>query len=530
MSGRRCTSTRHGDDGPGARLALLAAVAAVFAFPLPVAADVPRPNVVFILADDLGYGDLGAYGATDIATTHIDRLAREGVRFTDFYAVGNTCSPSRAALMTGRYPPRSGVNAVLFHDTPEGLPASELTIPELLRDAGYRTAMVGKWHLGVTDEFMPMNHGFTEFFGVPHSNDEKNFFVYDGRRRIPEAVDQSRLTRRYTDRALEFLDRAAQGDAPFFLYVAYNAPHVPLYPSAAFAGRSHRGTYGDVVEEMDASVGEILAKLAALGLDRNTLVIFTSDNGPWLAMRDWGGSAGGLRGGKTSTFEGGHRVPAIARWPERIAAGTVIRGVADMMDWLPTLVELGGARLPHDRAIDGRSLTGALQGRGEREARPFFYLRIRFPLADQHHQVGAVRDGRWKLKLAQRGYPRLLEPLMRSELYRHGLLLFDLEADPGEQHDVAAEHPEVVARLANAIEAFDASLSPAPPVLIGAAPYDHLGWEKLWRGVAAGFAVMLGALALLLVAGVWALRWVRRRWRSSGARNAPPSARERAAG
>jgi arylsulfatase A-like enzyme len=478
-----------------------------------VAADAPRPNVVFILADDLGYGDLSSYGSTAISTPNIDRLAKEGMHFASFYSAGNTCSPSRAALMTGRYPPRSGVNAVLFHDTPEGLPQSELTIAELLRDAGYRTAMIGKWHLGNTPEFMPLNHGFSEFFGVAHSNDEANFFVYDGARRIPEDVDQTQLVRRYTDRALEFLGRAAKEGGPFFLYVAYNAPHVPLYPSAAFAGRSRGGTYGDVVEEMDASIGELLAKLTELGIERETLVIFSSDNGPWLAMRDWGGSAGPLRSGKTSTFEGGHRVPAVARWPARIPAGAQVRGVANMMDWLPTLVELGGAKLPSDRVIDGRSLTAVLQGSGERERTPFFYMRLRFPLADQHHQIGAVRDGRWKLKLPQRGYPQLLEPLARAELFRHGLMLFDLEADPGEQNDVSAAHPDVVERLSKEIESFDASLSPAQPVRISAAPYDHTGWGSLWRGVGAAALAAFAALALLLYASSRAIRWLIRRRR-----------------
>jgi arylsulfatase A-like enzyme len=473
---------------------------AAFALVLPVhaAASAPRPNIVLILADDLGYGDLGSYGAADLATPNIDRLAREGLRFTDFYAVGNTCSPSRAALMTGRYPPRSGVNAVLFHDTPEGLPAGELTLAELLRDAGYRTGMIGKWHLGATDEFMPMQHGFTEFFGVPHSNDEKNFFVYDGARRLPEPVDQSRLIRRYTDRALVFLEQAAEDERPFFLYVAHNAPHIPLHPGAGFAGRSRRGTFGDVVEELDASVGELIAKLGELGIERETLVVFTSDNGPWLAMRDWGGSAGGLRGGKTSTFEGGHRVPALARWPGRIPGGREARDPANMMDWLPTLVELAGARLPDDRTIDGRSLVGVLQGSGEREATPFFYLRLRLPFGDQHAEVGAVRDGRWKLKRPQRGYPEILEPLARTELFGHGLMLFDLDADRSEQRDVAGEHPEVVARLEAEIRDFEASLDPAPPVLVGAAPRDSLGWERMARGVAAAGAVATGALVLLL--------------------------------
>jgi len=490
---------------------LLAAVCAAAALPTHAIADAPRPNIVFILADDLGYGDLSSYEATDIKTPNVDRLAREGVRFTDFYSAANTCSPARAALMTGRYPPRSGINAVLFHDSPDGLPDSEVTIPELLRDAGYRTAMIGKWHLGNLDEYMPWNHGFMEFFGVANSNDEANFFVYDGSRRLPEAVDQSQLIRRYTDRALEFLTHAAHRDEPFFLYLAYNAPHVPLYPGAGFAGRSQRGTYGDVVEELDASVGEVLGKLAELGIERETLVIFTSDNGPWLAMRDWGGRAGGLRGGKTSIFEGGHRVPALARWPGHIPPETTTRGIADMMDWLPTLVELAGARLPDDRAIDGRSLVGALEGTGARDATPFFYLRLRFPFGDQHHEVGAVRDGQWKLVLPQRGYPPVLEPLAKAELYWHGLLLFDLDADPGEQHDVAAQHPDVVARLSKEIDAFNAALSPEVPARVLAAPYDHTGWEKLWRGVALAGVVAFGSLALLLFVAIRALRWWRRR-------------------
>jgi arylsulfatase A-like enzyme len=480
------------------------------------AAQAPRPNVVLILADDLGYGDLGSYGNTAIATPSLDRLAREGVRFTQFYAAANTCSPSRAALLTGRYPPRSGVNAVLFHDTPEGLPHGELTIAELLRDAGYRTAMVGKWHLGVTDEFMPLSHGFDEFFGVPHSNDEKNFFVHDGRRRIAEPVEQALLTRRYTDRALDFLDRAGRDGRPFFLFLSYTAPHIPLYPHPDFAGRSRAGTYGDVVEEMDASIGEVLAKLVELGIDRRTLVIFTSDNGPWLVMRDWGGSAGGLRGGKTSTFEGGHRVPALARWPDGIPPGRESTEVATMMDWLPTLLELAGARLPDDRPIDGRSLAGVLGGTGARAATPFFYLRIRFPYGDQRHQVGAVRDGRWKLQLPRRGYPPLLEPIMKTELYWHGTMLFDLEADPGEQRDVAADHPDVVARLAAAIDDFNAALAPAAPVRIDAAPHDHTGWEKLWRGVAIAGIVVFASLAVAIALAVATIRRLRRRRLATG--------------
>jgi arylsulfatase len=395
------------------------------------------------------------------------------------------------------------------------LPQDESTIPELLRDAGYRTAMIGKWHLGNADEFMPWNHGFTEFFGVPHSNDEQNFFVWDGRRRLPETVDQVRLIRRYTDRALEFLTSAAKDGAPFFLYVAHNAPHIPLYPSERFRGRSRRGTYGDVVEELDASIGELMARLVELGLDRNTLVVFTSDNGPWLAMRDWGGSAGGLRGGKTSTWEGGHRVPAVARWPAGIPAGRTVSSVADMMDWLPTFAQLAGTPIPGDRVIDGRSLVGVLEGRGERAPTPFYYFNLRVPLGDQRQRpaIGAVRDGRWKLKLAQSGwYPELFEPLARVEHYSHPQMLFDLEADPGEQQDVSAAHPDVVARLSDEIARFDAALDPAVPVLMTAAPYDHTGWERLWRGIGMVAGIVVAAAGLLVIAVVLLIRrWRRRR-------------------
>lgn len=496
--------------GPRAAARLLLAIAALAAGAAPaLAAEAPRPNFVLILADDLGYGDLSSYGASDLATPHIDRLAREGMRFTSFYAAASTCSPSRAALLTGRYPLRSGVNAVLFYDAPDGLPPGEVTIAELLRGAGYRTGMVGKWHLGGTDGYMPWDQGFDEFFGVPYSNDDRNFFVYDGRRRIVEPVDQSRLIRRYTDRALAFLARAAGQEQPFFLYVAYNAPHVPLDPSPAFAGRSRRGTYGDVVEELDAGVGELLDALARLGVDDRTLVVFSSDNGPWLLMRDWGGSAGGLRGGKIGIFEGGQRVPALARWPGRIPAAVEAHGMANLMDWLPTFAELAGAPLPGDRAIDGRSLTRVLFGAGEREALPFFYPRLRIPFfGDPHPAIGAVRDGRWKLHRPRPGYPALLEPLVHLEFSGHGRLLYDLETDRGEQHDVAALHPDVVARLEGEIERFEASTPAAEPVRVAAAPADARGWGQLWRSVAILAGVALAAAGLLLFVVVRVLRWL----------------------
>ena len=320
---------------------------------------------------------------------------------------------------------------------------------------------------------------------------------------------------RYTDRALAFVRRAAERKRPFFLYLAPNAPHVPLYPSAGFAGKSRRGVYGDVVEELDAAVGEILGALAARGLERDTLVIFTSDNGPWLAMRELGGSAGGLRGGKTGTFEGGHRVPALARWPAAIPPGREAHEPATMMDWLPTIAELAGAPLPADRTIDGRSLARVLAGTGAREPTPFFYLRLRLPFGEQAYEIGAVREGRYKLALAQRGfYPALLEPILLNELQGYRQQLFDLEADPGEQRDVAGEHPDVVAGLLRSIASFEATLDPAPPVRVVALPDDHHGWEKLAKGAAIAAAIILGAALALLYVLVRGARWAVRRARS----------------
>ena len=353
--------------------------------------------------------------------------------------------------------------------------------------------MIGKWHLGNDRRVhAAASHGFTEFFGVPHSNDEKNFFVCDGRRSAsrdggPVAADPS--LHRPRPRVPR---RAAHDEQPFFLYIAHNAPHVPLYPSADFAGRSRRGTYGDVVEELDASVGEVMAQGSrSSGSTANTLVIFTSDNGPWLAMRDWGGSAGGLRGGKTSTFEGGHRVPALARWPGRIPGGPQRDDVADMMDWLPTLAELAGAPIPgRPRRSTAESLVGVLEG--TRRARADALLLLpppRFPSAINTPEVGAVRDGRWKLKLPQCGYPELFEPLAKTELYAHDLLLFDLEADPGERHDVAAEHPDVVERVSRRRSSASRRRStPARPVLDdrGAVRSHRLGEDVARRGAGDG--------------------------------------------
>ena len=322
-------------------LSLIIGCLAAFACSGAAAEQAPRPHIVFILADDLGYGDLSSFGATDIRTTNIDRLAHEGMRFTAHYAAANTCSPSRASLLTGRYPPRTRVNAVLAYDTVEGLPREEITIAELLRDAGYRTAMVGKWHLGQVEAFMPWHQGFEAFFGVATSNDDYNFYFYESQgtdyRRLPAAIDQSTLTQQYTARALQFIEVHAREAHPFFLYIAHTAVHIPLHPAPAFVGKSARGTFGDVVLELDDAVGQVLAQLQALGIDANTLVVFSSDNGAWRTMRAHGGSNGVLREGKLTAFEGGHRVPALARWPGHIPPGIAHHQVVTMMDWFPTL-------------------------------------------------------------------------------------------------------------------------------------------------------------------------------------------------
>jgi len=403
------------------------------------------PNVVLIFADDLGYADLGCFGAEQIKTPRLDRMAARGRRFTDFYVASPVCTPSRAALMTGCYPRRVGLaRGVLFphHDT--GLNPDEVTVAELLKARGYATACIGKWHLGHREPFLPTNQGFDTYFGIPYSNDMggRGHGGKKGRPPLPlirdteviEApADQTTLTRRYTEQAVRFIGE--HKDEPFFLYLPHTMPHVPLFRSPEFAGRSAGGVYGDVIEEIDWSTGEILDALKQHGVDDNTLVIFTSDNGPWLSKGDHGGSAGPLRGGKQSVWEGGMRVPCIVRWPGTVPAGTACDEVATAMDVLPTLAALAGAELPADRVIDGKVITPLLRGdpgaASPHEA--FFYHTTGGELA-------AVRAGRWKLHLNS------------GELY-------DLKDDIGEATDVAADHPAVVERLRDSAAAFDREVS-----------------------------------------------------------------------
>jgi arylsulfatase A-like enzyme len=411
-----------------------------------------RPNFIVILADDLGYNDLGCFGSKLIRTPQLDRMAREGRRFTDFYVGGPTCTPSRIALLTGCYPVRAGFgdfiarrtdggvspSRVLWPNADFGIHPDEVTLPELLRDAGYATGMIGKWHLGDAPEFNPVHHGFDEFFGAPYSNDMEPYYYLRGAERLTEPVDRDNQIRRYTQEAIAFLRE--HRDEPFFLYFAHAMPHTPLAASEQFRGTSKRGLYGDAVEEIDGSVGQLRDVLQELDLAEKTLVVFTSDNGPWYARGEAGGSAFPLRGAKGSTYEGGVRVPCVMCWPQRVAAGSVCREVAATMDLLPTFAALAGTKPPADRTIDGHDIRPLLT---RDEARsPWKALYYYFG-----NELHAVRSGPWKL--------RARNHLLNENIYQRDAsnevaipaALYHLRRDPGEQKSVLADHPNVVKRL-----------------------------------------------------------------------------------
>lgn len=396
------------------------------------------PNIVYINTDDLGYGDLGCYGSS-IRTPNIDRMAAQGVRFTQFYSAGPVCTPSRAALLTGRYPTRSGVTAVLTPVDTCGLPASETTIAQTLKLAGYRTMCVGKWHLGSLAQFLPTNHGFDEYYGVPYSNDMSPLTLLHNTNIIENSTNLTTLASRYTDQAAKFITQSRE--SPFFLYLAHHIPHIPLTPSDRFNGASGLGPYGDSVMELDWSVGQVLRALAANKLSENTLVMFSSDHGPW-----YQGSAGRLRGRKGETYEGGMRVPFIARFPGRIPRGLVSQGVASSMDILPTLAQLTGAPLPSN-VLDGVDIYPLLTGEKatvDRELLLYF----------DDWNLQCARSGKWKLHVSRYNSVvwtpdppggRFNLPLPNPELY-------DLETDPEETYDAAGDNPQVVASIRTRLE------------------------------------------------------------------------------
>lgn len=413
------------------------------------------PNVILIVTDDQGWVDLGSYGAEDLVTPHLDSLAAGGLRFTDFYTAAASCSPSRAAFLTGMYPQRVGIPGVLMPQSRRGLHPDERTLAEMLKELGYATAIFGKWHLGHDSLHLPLQHGFDEYLGIPYSNDMTPDAVknpnpparrhppvplLDGFRTIELEPDQSQLTRRYTERATAFID--ANHDKPFFLYLPHTFPHVPLFVSDAFEGQSGAGLYADVIMEIDWSVGQIIETLQHHNLIGNTLVIFSSDNGPWLIKGDHSGHAGPLREGKGTTFEGGHRVPMLMSWPGVIPPG-VTRAMASAIDVMPTVAALTGAS-PGPFPFDGRSLVDVLHGGPSPHEALFFY---------QGYQLQAVRSGQWKLHVPHRYRSihgaTLAIPTFQGA-YRQdsiGLSLFDLQSDIGETINLADSHPDVVDRL-----------------------------------------------------------------------------------
>ena len=438
------------------------------------AAETLKPNIVFIMADDLGYGDLGCYGAKDIQTPHVDRLAGEGTRFTSFYVAQAVCTASRAALLTGCYSNRVGMAGALNHTSNTGLSQSETLLSELLKAQGYATAIYGKWHLGHSDPFLPTRRGFDEWFGIPYSNDNgplhpttrgiPSLPLYENERVVKLDPDQSQFTRCITEHAVSFIKR--NKEQPFFLYVPHIMPHVPIFASAKFKGASGRGLYGDVMQELDWSVGEIMAALRKHGLDQRTLVIFTSDNGPFLSYGEHAGSAGPLREGKLTAFGGGVDVPCVMRWPGRVPAGRVTDKLVTTMDLYVSFARMAGAPLPSTR-IDGTDLTPLLFGEKGAKGRDVFWFY-------SGEELQAVRVGDWKLHLPHEyltvaaapgkgGKPSNWENMkpqsiedsgIRGIASRHGyrvekigLSLYDLKHDPGETRDVASANLEIVARL-----------------------------------------------------------------------------------
>jgi len=398
-----------------------------------------KPNFVVIFTDDQGYQDIGVFGAPLIKTPNLDKMAAEGRKFTDFYVAASVCSPSRAALLTGCYPPRVGVTRVLFPRDNTGLNPKEVTIADVLKRRGYATACIGKWHLGHLPEFLPRQQGFDYYYGIPYSNDMR---IKRGDKSGPPVVrneeivehpaDQAMLTQRYTAESVKFITE--NKDKPFFLYLPHTMPHVPLFASEKFKGKSKGGLYGDVIEEIDWSVGEILKTLKTLGLDEKTLVLFTSDNGPWLSKRKAGGSALPLRSGKFTTYEGGMREPCIVRWPGRVPAGTECGEVCATIDLLPTFAKLAGGKAPSDRVIDGRDIWPLMAGKaGAKSPHEAFYYY-------KGGKLEAARSGKWKLVLKK-----------TPELY-------DLDADISEEVNVAGDRPDVVKRMTEMMNKFDRDL------------------------------------------------------------------------
>jgi len=442
--------------------------AAIVGFSITALAQAPKkennqphrpPNVILVLADDLGYGDAPEYSQESFPMPNLARLADQGMRFTDFCVASSVCSASRAALLTGRYGVRVGVPGVISANTNTALPSSELTLAERFRELGYATAIFGKWHLGNSPDDWPLRQGFDEWLGTIGSNDmgkgrpslearrqgQAGVEFVENDRIIETNPDQSQLTRRYTERAVDFIDR--HRDRPFFLYVPHNMPHTPLFVSDRFAGRSGRGLYGDVLMEVDWSLGEIMRAVDEANLTEDTIILFTSDNGPWLIFGDHGGTSGPLSGGKKQTLEGGFRVPLVMRWPGKVPRDSVCSHFVTSLDLTPTLMNIVGGRTD-DRLLDGRDVTPWWLGDQQATVaqKPFFYF--------WDHELQAVRWDHWKLRLDhidtqapdpdRIGYGGIrggIKSVPRSQA------LFRLDQDPGETTDIAVDEPAMLNRL-----------------------------------------------------------------------------------
>lgn len=416
---------------------------------------IEKPNIIVFFTDDQGYGDLGSYGNTNFKTPNIDNLATEGMKFTQFYVSAPVCTPSRAGLLSGKYPKRVGLEKqVIYPFSTHGLEPDVVTIPDVLKPLGYTSACIGKWHLGHQDKFMPNNHGFDYFYGVPYSNDMDSFYydslkyqspplaLYENKKIIRDKINQDSLTIMWTDAAVDFIEKEAK--KPFFLYLAHNMPHTPWHASERFKDKSGYGLYGDAMEELDWSMGEILMALKKAGIEKNTLIIFTSDNGPVTKLKN-SGSAGGLRGAKTTTWEGGQRVPGIAYWPGKIPKGWVSKEAVSTFDLLPTFVNLTGGKTPENLVLDGRDISELL-------LHPENYKSQAFELLYYGRSGGleAYTDGKWKLHIAkQLGWGKEEFPVS----------LYNLDEDVQESKNLASENPEKVKTMKKRMLLLDSELN-----------------------------------------------------------------------